>query len=62
MDKPSNIEYTDMPESLAKQYQNYTQADAEKLIQAGIVHDYMSLEESVADYVQKYLSKGCKIL
>lgn len=62
MDKPSNIEYTDMPESLAKQYQNYTQAEAVKLIQAGIVHNYMSLEESVADYVQNYLSKGCKIL
>lgn len=55
------IEYVDMPKTLSKQYQNFTQADMTKLCDAGISHQFMTLEESVTDYVRNYLNKELKI-
>lgn len=49
------IEYIDMPEELRGKYQYFTQADLTKLRRAGCQHQFMSLEESVADYVRNYL-------
>lgn len=49
------IEYIDMPEELRGKYQYFTQADLTKLRRAGCRHQFMSLEESVADYVRNYL-------
>ena len=51
------IEYIDMPDSLVKQYQNYTQADMKKLNDSECKMDFMTLEESIKDYVQNHLMK-----
>lgn len=45
------IRFIDMPESLKRQYQNYTQADMTKLGEAGYVKPATSLEAGVAQYV-----------
>jgi len=52
------IEYIEMPEELRDKYQYFTQADLTKLRRAGCTHQFMSLEESVRDYVQNYLLPG----
>lgn len=57
LDMPSNIEFIDMPEGLEKRYQYYTNADLGKLERSGIKHEFLSLEESVRDYVTNYLEK-----
>lgn len=49
--QPVNIEYIDMPESLKKQYQYFTEADMGKLRKAGYDKPFMFLEDSIADYV-----------
>lgn len=41
------IQYIDMPESLSRQYQNYTQADMSKLREAGCSNAATTLEEGV---------------
>ncbi len=56
-----DIEYVDMPESIANQYQNYTEADMSKLAESGLKYKFRTLEESVADYVNGYLEKNQKI-
>ena len=55
------IEFIDMPEHLTGQYQNFTEADMGKLRNAGINHKFMSLEESVDDYVNQHLQKNISI-
>lgn len=55
--KDPRIEYFDMPTSLARRYQNYTQASMEKLFKAGYPGKITSLEEGVRRYVQDYLLK-----
>lgn len=56
MDKDVNVDYIEMPESLINQYQNYTQAEMTKLVEAGIDYDFPTLEKSVDDYIRNYLS------
>ena len=51
------IEYVEMPEILKGKYQYFTEADLKKLRKAGCKHEFMTLEQSVADYVQNYLLK-----
>ena len=55
MNLPTNIEYIEMPESLRSHYQSFTQAEMQKLRNAGYTQHISSLEEGVADYVQQYL-------
>jgi ADP-L-glycero-D-manno-heptose 6-epimerase len=55
MNERKNIEYIDMPESLTKQYQYYTEADMSKLESTKCSHSFMSLEDSIDDYVKNYL-------
>ena len=57
---PVNIEYIDMPQSLAAQYQNYTRADMSKYKKALDTQKTtaFSIESGVADYVQNHLLKG----
>lgn len=55
LQQESSIEFVDMPESLQKQYQNYTEAEMTKLQQTSMKHNFASLEDSIADYVQNYL-------
>jgi ADP-L-glycero-D-manno-heptose 6-epimerase len=51
------IEYVDMPAELARQYQNFTEAPISKLRKAGFSEEFLSLEDSITDYVQNYLLK-----
>ena len=55
LNKKVNIEYIDMPSSLANQYQNFTQANMSKLNDTNCSISYSSLEESIKDYIQNYL-------
>jgi ADP-L-glycero-D-manno-heptose 6-epimerase len=61
LQKPVNIGYIDMPEDLAKQYQNYTCACMSKLHKIFFSDpkyvETTSIEEAVGEYVQKYLIK-----
>jgi len=50
-----NISYVDMPEHLRGQYQNYTQADMSSLRACLPSASFRSLEDSIADYVQRHL-------
>lgn len=52
---PVSIDYVPMPEDLAKQYQNYTCAEMDKLKKTTILSKTRSLEESIREYVQDYL-------
>jgi ADP-L-glycero-D-manno-heptose 6-epimerase len=59
LDRPTQIEYIDMPAELVNKYQNYSRADMQKIAQ--VLKDQvtcMSLEDSVADYVKNYLVPG----
>lgn len=52
-----NIEFVDMPENLKNSYQYFTEADMTKLFSMGYKTHFMSLEDSIKDYVQNYLMK-----
>ena len=58
IDKPVNIEFIDMPESLRAKYQYYTCADISKLCTTGFSSPVMPLSKTVEDYVQHYLVPG----
>jgi ADP-L-glycero-D-manno-heptose 6-epimerase len=51
------IDYIDMPEGLEKRYQYYTAAELDKLRLSGYSNEFMSLEDSIRDYVLSYLEK-----
>lgn len=55
--KPPQIDYVDMPEKLRGKYQNFTQADMSWLKEKNCPLTFASLEQGVADYVNRYLSK-----
>jgi ADP-L-glycero-D-manno-heptose 6-epimerase len=57
MKKKTNIEYIPMPEALRNQYQYFTEAEMNKLKKAGCPVKFSALEDSVRDYVTKYLQK-----
>lgn len=57
MGRPVDIRYIEMPAELAKQYQNYTQADMSTFASKLPSVRFGSLEESVADYVNGYLTR-----
>jgi ADP-L-glycero-D-manno-heptose 6-epimerase len=54
--QPARIEYVDMPAAIRDKYQYFTEADVEGLRRAGYNADFAPLEESVADYVTRYLN------
>ena len=57
LDRKPEIEYIDMPEDIRNTYQYYTQADMQKIHDAGYNENMFSLEEGVDDYVRNYLSQ-----
>lgn len=62
VDKPTRLEYIDMPEELIGKYQNYTCADMTKYKQQKQLPNtkpscHYSTEEGVCDYVRNYLLK-----
>ena len=52
------IKYIDMPDELKDKYQYYTVADLTKLRRAGCDYEFMSLEDSIADYIKNHLMKN----
>ena len=52
-----NIRFIDMPEDIRGKYQYFTEANMEKLRNAGYTDPFDSLENGIADYVQGYLVK-----
>ena len=58
MDKEPEISFIPTPEDIRDKYQYFTEADMNKLKEAGYPHPFHSLEQGVDDYVKKYLSTG----
>ena len=58
LDKPVNIDFIDMPESIRANYQYFTEAQMNKLKHAGYADAFYSLEDGVADYVRQYLMRS----
>lgn len=56
MDIETKIEYINMPEDIRNTYQYYTQAEMQKIKDAGYNEAFFSLEKGVEDYVRNYLS------
>jgi ADP-L-glycero-D-manno-heptose 6-epimerase len=54
--KTPDIEFIDMPEGLAAQYQYFTEARMQRLRSAGYEAPFATLEDGVTDYVQTYLA------
>jgi ADP-L-glycero-D-manno-heptose 6-epimerase len=57
MNRGSQINYIEMPESIREQYQYFTEAKMDKLRGTGCPLSFRSLEEAVHDYVVNYLEK-----
>ena len=58
LDLPARIVYIDMPEDIRDKYQYFTEANMQKLRDAGYTAEFYSLEDGVGDYVRNYLAKG----
>jgi len=56
LDMTPDIVYVDMPGNIKNQYQYYTEANLDRLRNAGYNNKIMSIEDSVRDYVVNYLS------
>ncbi len=57
MNLPVDIRYIHMPEVLRGKYQYFTEADMDKLRLSGCDYRFMSLEDSVRDYVEQHLAR-----
>ena len=55
MGKPVNIEFIEMPDILKEKYQYFTEANIEKIKNAGYTNEISSLEDGIEDYVKNYL-------
>lgn len=51
------INYIDMPEDIRNKYQYFTEANMQKLFNAGYTNSFYTLEEGVNDYVKNYLQE-----
>lgn len=58
LDLQPNVEFIEMPEHLRDKYQYHTQANLERIRDAGYDKPVTPLGEAVADYVQNYLVPG----
>lgn len=50
-----DIRFIDMPEDIRDKYQYFTEANMQKLKDAGYKEPFYSLEDGITDYVQQYL-------
>jgi ADP-L-glycero-D-manno-heptose 6-epimerase len=53
--KEENITFIDTPMDIRDKYQYFTEADMSKMLAAGYIGGFHTLEEGVRDYVQNYL-------
>ncbi len=58
LDREPVIEYIDTPADIRDKYQYFTEADMQKLANAGYVKPFTGLEAGVEDYVKQYLVPG----
>lgn len=56
LDMPADIEYIDTPEDIRDKYQYFTEANMQKLKDAGYTQPFTSIEDGVGDYVKHYLT------
>ena len=61
LNKEINISYIDTPADIRDKYQYFTEANMDKLHNAGYPHKMTSLEEGVEDYVKNYLAQDFKV-
>lgn len=62
MDRPVRIKYIPMPESLVKNYQNYTRANMDWLEKGHCPVKFASIEQGIRDYACNYLAKSDRYL
>lgn len=55
--KPVSLVYVDTPEAIRGRYQYFTEARLDRLRAAGFITPFITLEEGVRDYVDRYLSR-----
>jgi ADP-L-glycero-D-manno-heptose 6-epimerase len=55
---PPNIQFVDTPPEIRDKYQYFTQADMSRLRDLGYDRQFTQIEDGVADYVARYLSKN----
>jgi ADP-L-glycero-D-manno-heptose 6-epimerase len=55
LDLQPSIQYIDTPEDIRDKYQYFTEADMNKLKNAGYSNPFYSLEEGISDYVKNFL-------
>jgi ADP-L-glycero-D-manno-heptose 6-epimerase len=55
LDREACIEYIEMPEAIRGQYQYFTEARLDKLRACGCPVVFRSLEETIDDYIRRYL-------
>ena len=55
--RPARIGYCEMPEEMRNHYQYFTQARIDRLRVAGFTQPFMSIEQGVRRYVERYLSR-----
>ncbi len=58
LDKEANIEFIDMPEDIRDKYQYFTEANMQKIRNAGYTKSFYTLEQGVDDYVRNYLASA----
>jgi ADP-L-glycero-D-manno-heptose 6-epimerase len=58
LDLEPAIDFIDMPEDIRDKYQYFTEANMDKLRNAGYDENFFSLEKGVEDYVRNYLAPG----
>jgi len=58
LQRPQRIEYIEAPPEVLAHYQYFTEARMERLREVGYTVPFTTLEEGVAEYVQRYLSQS----
>jgi ADP-L-glycero-D-manno-heptose 6-epimerase len=56
--QPPRIRYVPMPEAIRPNYQYFTEARLDRLRQAGFQHEFISLEDGVRRFVERYLVRA----
>ncbi len=57
MDRTPDVEYIEMPEQIRDKYQYFTEAEMQKLRDAGCDVEMTPLEDAAGDYVRNYLAQ-----
>jgi ADP-L-glycero-D-manno-heptose 6-epimerase len=60
MNLPEDIRFVDTPQELRDKYQYFTEANMQKLRNAGYNKPFTELESGVKDYIQNYLDKQAR--